>query len=98
MEEITEAEGVMVEPEALRLISRYAAGSLRDAENLLEQLVVSYGDGVRLQQAEELLGLGYGERWLELVRYLLMWNPRRQRACGPWKGTRCPSYFRTRYR
>ena len=74
LEEIIESEGVMMEPEALRLISRYAAGSLRDAENLLEQLVVSYGDGVGLQQAEELLGLGHGERWLELVRYLLMGN------------------------
>ena len=74
LEEIVGAEGAMVEPEALRLISRYAAGSLRDAENLLEQLVVSFGDGVGLQQAEELLGLGYGDRWLELVRYLLMGN------------------------
>ena len=74
LEEIIEAEGAMVEPEALRLIARYAAGSLRDAENLLEQLVVSYGEGVGLQQAEELLGLGHGERWLELVRYLLMGN------------------------
>ena len=74
LEEIIEAEGAMVEPDALRLICRYAAGSLRDAENLLEQLVVSYGDGVALQQAEELLGLGHGERWLELVRYLLMGN------------------------
>ena len=74
LEEIVEAEGAMVEPDVLRLISRYAAGSLRDAENLLEQLVVSYGDGVGLQQAEELLGLGHGERWLDLVRYLLMGN------------------------
>ena len=74
LEEITEAEGAMVEPEALRLISRYAAGSLRDAENLLEQLVVSYGNGVGLQQTEELLGLGYSDRWLELVRSLLMGN------------------------
>ena len=74
LEEITEAEGVMVEPEALALISRYAVGSLRDAENLLEQLVVSYGNGVGLQQTEELLGLGYGDRWLELVRSLLMGN------------------------
>ena len=72
--EITQAEGVAVEPEALRMVSRYAAGSLRDAENLLEQLVVSYGDGVGLRQVEELLGLGHGERWLELVHYLLMGN------------------------
>ena len=72
--EITEGEGVSVAPDAMRLVARYAAGSLRDAENLLEQLVVSYGDGVTLAQVEELLGLGYGDRWLDLVKYLLMGN------------------------
>lgn len=72
--EITEGEGVSVAPEALRLVARYAAGSLRDAENLLEQLVVSYGDGVTLAQVEELLGLGHGDRWLDLVKYLLTGN------------------------
>ena len=72
--EITEGEGVAVAPEARRLVARYAAGSLRDAENLLEQLVVSYGDGVALPQVEELLGLGHSERWLELVQYLLTGN------------------------
>ena len=72
--EITEGEGVSVATDALRLVSRYAAGSLRDAENLLEQLVVSWGDGVTLAQVEELLGLGYGDRWLDLVKYLLMGN------------------------
>ncbi|MFQ6030719.1 MAG: DNA polymerase III subunit gamma/tau [Dehalococcoidia bacterium] len=72
--EISHAEGAAVEPEALRLVARYAAGSLRDGENLLEQLVVSYGDGVGVAQVEELLGLGHGERWLELVKYLLMGN------------------------
>ena len=74
LEEIIEAEGVSVDQEALRLVARYAAGSLRDAENLLEQLVVSYGDGVDLHQVEDLLGLGHGERWLELVKYMLMGN------------------------
>ena len=72
--EITEGEGAAVAPEARRLVARYAAGSLRDAENLLEQLVVSYGDGVTLNQVEELLGLGHSERWLELVQYLLTGN------------------------
>ena len=72
--EMIKAEGATVEPEALRLVARYAAGSLRDAQNLLEQLVVSYGDGVGLQQVEDLLGLGHGERWLDLVNYLLMGN------------------------
>lgn len=72
--EISQSEGVNAEPEALRLVARYAAGSLRDAENLLEQLVVSYGEGVGLLQVEELLGLGHGDRWLDLVKYLLMGN------------------------
>ncbi len=74
LSEIVDAEGVTVEPEALRLISRYAAGSLRDAQNLLEQLAVSYEDGVALNHVEDMLGLGHGDRWLELVKYLLMGN------------------------
>ena len=72
--EITEGEGVAVAPDALRAVARFSAGSLRDAENLLEQLVVSYGDDVTLGQVEELLGLGHGERWLDLVKYLLTGN------------------------
>ena len=72
--EMVEAEGATVDSEALRLVARYASGSLRDAQNLLEQLVVSSSDGVGLRQVEDLLGLGHGERWLDLVRYLLMGN------------------------
>ena len=73
--DITEAEGVNVDPEAIRLVARHAAGSLRDAENLLEQLVVASGsEGVTLNQVEELLGLNSGESSLELVKYLLMGN------------------------
>ena len=72
--DITESEGVTVDPEALRVVARHAAGSLRDAENLLEQLVVSAADGVTLKQVEELLGLDKGESSLELVKYLLLGN------------------------
>ena len=72
--EMVEAEGATVDPEALRLVARSASGSLRDAQNLLEQLVVSSSDGVGLRQVEDLLGLGHGEGWLDLVRYLLMGN------------------------
>jgi len=90
LRQITEGEGAAVEPEAIRLVARYAAGSLRDAENLLEQLVLSYGEGVGLHQVEELLGLGHGDRWLELVKYMLMGNTA---AClgainqAAWNGT-----------
>ena len=74
LSEIAEAEGVSVEPAALRIVARYASGSLRDAENLLEQLVVSCPDGVTAQQVEKLLGMGSDETALELVKYLLMGN------------------------
>ena len=72
--EIAEAESVSVEPAALRMVARYASGSLRDAENLLEQLVVSCPDGVTAEQVEKLLGLGSDETALELVKYLLLGN------------------------
>ena len=74
LEEITKEEGVTAEIEAVRLVSRYAAGSLRDAENLLEQLAISYPEGVGIKQVEELLGLGHSERWLDLVTCLLTGN------------------------
>ena len=70
--EIADAEGVAAEPAALRMIARYASGSLRDAENLLEQLVVSGAGSVSGEQVEELLGLGGDETALELVQYLLL--------------------------
>ena len=74
LRDITEAEGVSINDEALRLVARHASGSLRDAENLLEQLVVSSSDTVTLKQVEEFLGLDNGESSLELVKYLLMGN------------------------
>ena len=74
LSEIADAEGVAVEPAALRIIARYSAGSLRDAENLLEQLVVSCPDGVTAPQVEKLLGMGSDETALELVKYLLLGN------------------------
>ena len=74
LNEIAEAEGVTADPEALRAVARYSAGSLRDAENLLEQLALSSGGSVGLGQVEELLGLGRGDRWLELARSLLTGN------------------------
>ena len=67
-------EGVKTDPEALRAVARFAEGSLRDAENLLEQLVVSYGSRFGISEVYDLLGLGHGEAALELTRYLLARN------------------------
>ena len=67
-------EGVNADGEALSAIAHSAGGSLRDAENLLEQLAVTYGDRMGVGEVQDLLGLGHGEQALDFTRYLLMGN------------------------
>ena len=56
---ICDEEKIDCEPGVLELVAQSAWGSLRDAENLLEQLAVSYGSGeITETQARELLGIG----------------------------------------
>ena len=68
---ICDTEGIHIEPEALRLIARAATGSLRDAENLLEQLTTYYGSEVGLQQAQTVLGITGDWRAKELVKQIV---------------------------
>ena len=67
-------EGVDVDGEVLTAIAHSAEGSLRDAENMLEQLVVSYGNRIGIGEVHELLGLDGREGALEFIRYLLLGN------------------------
>ena len=69
--QICQAEGIEAEPAALSAITRQAAGSLRDAENLLEQAVTSFGSPLTLQQVNLLLGLTADERVRDLVAHIL---------------------------
>jgi DNA polymerase-3 subunit gamma/tau len=69
--EIATAEGVEASPEVLRDVARAGGGSLRDAENLLEQLVTSYGSTVTAEAVRELLGADGEERAVALVKHLL---------------------------
>ena len=71
LEQICEAEGIEIEPQALRLIARAATGSLRDAENLLEQLLVYHGPKITLQQVHQELGISGDLRIKELVEHIL---------------------------
>ncbi|GAF90974.1 unnamed protein product, partial [marine sediment metagenome] len=50
---ICETEGITAEPEAVRLIARSATGSLRDAENLLQQMTTYYGSDIGFRQVQE---------------------------------------------
>ena len=69
--DISEQEGIEVSDDALHLVSRIANGGLRDAENLLEQVVVSYGSPISEDDVRQLLGLGGDEMALELVGHII---------------------------
>jgi DNA polymerase-3 subunit gamma/tau len=68
---ICSQEGIHMEPEALRLIAKSATGSLRDAENLLEQLTTYYGSEVGLQQVQAILGATGDWRVREVVKHII---------------------------
>ncbi len=53
---LAEKESLTIEPAALELIAQQGAGSLRDAESLLDQLVVAPGDTITLERAQMVLG------------------------------------------
>jgi DNA polymerase-3 subunit gamma/tau len=68
--EISEAEGIEVEPEALTVIAREGRGSFRDAEGLLDQLS-SFSDGkITASMVRDLLG-GVGPEALIETTYAL---------------------------
>lgn len=64
-------EGIQIEPEALRLIAKVTTGSLRDAENLLEQLVAYYGHQIELHQVRTMLGISGDLRVRELAKHIV---------------------------
>ena len=68
---ICSTEDIHMEPEALRLIAKATTGSLRDAENLLEQLTTYYGSKIELQQVQTVLGITGDWRAKELVKHII---------------------------
>jgi DNA polymerase-3 subunit gamma/tau len=68
---ICEKEDIKIAPEALKLIAKVTTGSLRDGENLLEQLVTYYGHEIKLHQAQEMLGISGDLRIRELARHIV---------------------------
>ncbi len=66
LSQLSEAESVEADADALDLIARHSTGSLRDAENLLEQAVVSYGSPLTGDQVRDMLELTGDEDALDL--------------------------------
>ena len=68
---ISSVENIQVPPEGLKLIAKSAGGSLRDANNLLEQLATFYGSNIELSQIKATLGITGDWRSKELVKYIV---------------------------
>jgi DNA polymerase-3 subunit gamma/tau len=73
--QIVRSEKVEADPEALDVIARRAAGSMRDAESLLEQLL-AFGSGrITAADVHAMLGSAGEERLAELVGHLVDRDP-----------------------
>ncbi|MGE0310922.1 MAG: DNA polymerase III subunit gamma/tau [Lautropia sp.] len=57
LEKVLLAEGIAFEPEALRLLGRASAGSMRDALSLLDQAIAVGGGAVAAAEVREMLGV-----------------------------------------
>ena len=71
LKDICDHEGIKIAPQALALIAKAATGSLRDAENLLEQLVLYHGSDIGLEQARSELGISGDMRIHKLAEHIL---------------------------
>ena len=60
--QIVTAEGATVTDDALALIARRAAGSMRDSQSLLEQLLGSSGGAIGVDDVHAVIGTGREER------------------------------------
>jgi len=72
LREIVQAEGLQATPAALELIARSATGSMRDAESLLDQLLVYAREGtLDVAEVQALLGLRGDDQAPRLVDALI---------------------------
>ena len=68
--QIVAAEGVSAEHEALDALARRAAGSMRDSQSLLEQLLAFGGERITLDDVHRMLGTAGDKRLGQLARHL----------------------------
>jgi DNA polymerase-3 subunit gamma/tau len=73
--QIVAGEGVEADPEALEILARRAAGSMRDSQSLLEQLLAFGSQRITVADVHSLLGTAGSERIAKLVGQLIDRNP-----------------------
>ena len=78
LQTIVESEGSSADPEALRLLARKAAGSVRDSQSLLEQLLSFTSDKITVEAVHDMLGTAGTAQLYGVIAALA---DRRPRAC-----------------
>ncbi|MEA3442009.1 MAG: DNA polymerase III subunit gamma/tau [Chloroflexota bacterium] len=68
---ICQKESVDVDARSLELIARAATGSLRDAENMLQQLIAYHGNHIVFEQVQSMLGSSCDLRAKQLAQYVV---------------------------
>jgi DNA polymerase-3 subunit gamma/tau len=71
LKQIAAAENVEAEPGALEILARRAAGSMRDSQSLLEQLLAFGGQKITVEDVHRMLGTAAEGRLGPLVEHLL---------------------------
>ena len=71
LRQIAATEGVSIELPALQILSSRAAGSMRDSQSLLEQLLSVGRESITAKDVTELLGIAPAERLSGLVQRLI---------------------------
>jgi DNA polymerase III subunit gamma/tau len=72
--DIAKVEAIEIEKNAVTLLARAAGGSLRDAENLLQQIATVNSGHIGLRQAQSGLGLTGDDRSNQLVSFITAGN------------------------
>jgi DNA polymerase-3 subunit gamma/tau len=75
LREIVTTEKLQADDEALKLVARRAAGSMRDAQSLLDQLLAFAEDRLTVEQVNRLLGTAGEDRVIELAHAILAHEP-----------------------
>jgi DNA polymerase-3 subunit gamma/tau len=71
LQHICQTEGVEAEPEALQIIARRAAGSMRDSQSLLEQLLSFGGQKITVADVHAMLGTAHSARLAALAQCIV---------------------------
>ena len=75
LRQIVDAEGVQADPDALEVLARRAAGSMRDSQSLLEQLLAFSPGRITLEEVHGMLGTAGDSLLVGMVRHIVDRQP-----------------------